>query len=161
MKVLPLILLFLFTFNLHAADHPELNAYPPAKDGRIRHVISLPAMADEDTCKVEIFVGKTIITDAANAKGMNGIFAHKTLEGWGYPYYEAETGPIISTLMMPPPGQENVERFVSLPGEMIRYNSKLPIVIYTNPDAEVRYRIWTAGKMRSPSEGPRQSPGDE
>lgn len=31
---------------------------------------------------------------------------------------------------------------------MIRYNSQLPIVIYSSPDAEVRYRIWTAGEMK-------------
>jgi ecotin len=150
MKTLSLLFPFLMTLSLAAAEHPELKPYPPAEEGQIRHVIVLPYMVNEDELKVEIFVGKTMRTDSVNAKHMGGKFQSKTLEGWGYPYYVAETGPVASTLMAPMPGQEDVERFVSMKGELIRYNSKLPIVIYTNPDAEVRYRIWSAGEMQRP-----------
>ncbi|WFB36279.1 ecotin family protein [Kiritimatiellota bacterium B12222] len=141
-----ILLPLLFVLTLRAEDHKQLKAYPPAEEGQVRHVIVVPYMANENDYKVEIFVGKTIVTDAANAKRMGGSFETKTIEGWGYPYYVATTGPVASTMMMPRPDQENVERFVSMPGEMIRYNSKLPIVIYTDPDAEIRYRIWSAGE---------------
>ena len=146
MKTLLLPLLFVLTLN--AAEHKELKAYPPAEEGQVRHVIVVPYMANEDDLKVEVFVGKIFVTDSANAKHMGGTFERKVIEGWGYPYYEAETGPVASTLMMPMPGQENVKRFVHMGGEMIRYNSKLPIVIYTPEGVEVRYRIWTAGETQ-------------
>jgi ecotin len=68
------------------------------------------------------------------------------LKGWGYTFYVAVPGPVASTLMAPMPRQEQVERFVSMPGEMIRYNSKLPIVIYTPEGCEVRYLICSAGE---------------
>ncbi len=37
------------------------------------------------------------------------------------------------------------EEFVRIPGEYkLRYNSKLPMVIYLPKDAELRYRVWRA-----------------
>ncbi|MDF3129325.1 ecotin family protein [Kiritimatiellaeota bacterium B1221] len=145
MKTL-ILLPLLFALSLHAAEHKELKAYPPADEGQIRHVIVVPYMVNEQDLKVEVFVGKTMMTDGVNRLRMGGKFERKTIEGWGYSYYTAETGPVASTMMAPRPGQEQVERFVHMNGEMLRYNSKLPIVIYTLEDTEVRYRIWTAGK---------------
>lgn len=144
------LLLALLPFTmLFAADHKELKAYPPAEEGKVRHVIVVPYMVNEADLKVEVFVGKTMLTDGVNRMRMGGKFERKTIQGWGYPYYEAETGPVASTLMAPMPGQEQVERFVHMGGEMIRYNSKLPIVIYTPEGTEVRYRIWTAGETQA------------
>jgi len=39
-----------------------------------------------------------------------------------------------------------VNRFITLGGGpfLIRYNSRLPIVVYVPEDVEVRYRIWSA-----------------
>jgi ecotin len=39
-----------------------------------------------------------------------------------------------------------VERFIAISGEpyLIRYNSRLPIVVYVPEGVEVRYRIWKA-----------------
>ena len=44
------------------------------------------------------------------------------------------------------PNAAKVGRFVALGGEsfLIRYNSKLPVVVYAPDDAEVRYRLWRA-----------------
>ena len=39
-------------------------------------------------------------------------------------------------------------------GFLIRYNSKLPVVVYVPDEFEVRYRIWTAGD-RVERAGPR------
>jgi len=150
MKTLPLLLPLLFAFTVHAAEHPELKPYPQAEAGKIRHVIVVPYMVNENDLKVEIIVGKTMMTDGVNRMIMGGSFEEKTLEGWGYPLYVAEPGPVASTLMAPMPGQEQVERFVSMPGKLIRYNSKLPVVIYTPEGTEVRYRIWSAGEMQKP-----------
>jgi ecotin len=47
-----------------------------------------------------------------------------------------------------------VARFITLGGEpyIIRYNSRLPIVVYVPEDVEVRYRIWTTGADLKPME---------
>ena len=45
------------------------------------------------------------------------------------------------------------EAFVRGGGEpaLIRYNSRLPLVVYAPTDVEVRYRIWSAGaEQRAP-----------
>jgi ecotin len=45
------------------------------------------------------------------------------------------------------PNAPKVDRFITFGGEpyFIRYNSRLPIVVYVPEGAEVRYRIWEAG----------------
>jgi ecotin len=69
----------------------------------------------------------------------------KPLEGWGYTYYEfSGTGQVASTLMAPPPGAEPVAAFVQGTPLTVRYNSRLPIVIYAPDGYEIRYRIWAA-----------------
>jgi ecotin len=44
------------------------------------------------------------------------------------------------------PAAPKVARFVALGGEpyLIRYNSRLPVVVYVPQGAEVRYRLWSA-----------------
>lgn len=37
-------------------------------------------------------------------------------------------------------------KFVHLQGEITRYNSKLPIVLYVPEKLDVQYRIWKADK---------------
>ena len=38
---------------------------------------------------------------------------------------------------------------MTLPGQtLVRYNSRLPIVLYTPDNVEVRYRLWRAGEVR-------------
>jgi ecotin len=45
------------------------------------------------------------------------------------------------------PDAPKVNRFITLGVDpyIIRYNSRVPIVVYVPEGAEVRYRIWTAG----------------
>jgi ecotin len=51
---------------------------------------------------------------------------------------------MAGTLMGVDPKTPKVSRFIPLGGEpyLIRYNSRLPVVIYVPKDAEVQYRIW-------------------
>ena len=37
-----------------------------------------------------------------------------------------------------------MHKFVQGPSQLIRYNSRIPIVVYVPKGAEVRYRIWSA-----------------
>ncbi len=39
------------------------------------------------------------------------------------------------------PGQKLSKKFVTLKPEIVRYNSKLPLVFYVPKDIEVRYRV--------------------
>ncbi len=134
-----------------AADN--LKAYPPAEDGMTRYVLNLPETEDESRLKVELIVGKTVTTDAVNRYFFGGQIKASTVEGWGFPRYDVDKlGPMAGTLMAPDPNAPQVERFITLGGEpyLIRYNSKLPVVIYLPEDAEVRYRIWRAPAETEP-----------
>ena len=138
------------------ATTPEaLKPYPAAEAGYSRHVIELPAQANEDEYKVEIIAGKTLEVDC-NQQRLGGQWQEKTVEGWGYSYYElGQVGPAVSTLMACPDGSRK-QAFVRVGGEphLVRYNSKLPLVIYAPDDIEVRYRLWSA--LGQSSVAPRQ-----
>ena len=53
---------------------------------------------------------------------------------------------MAGTLIAPSPGTKPAERFVTLGGEpkLLRYNSRLPLVVYVPEDVEVRWRAWRA-----------------
>ena len=52
---------------------------------------------------------------------------------------------MAGTAMAVNPNAPKPDRFITLGGEpyIIRYNSRMPIVIYVPESVEVRYRIWT------------------
>jgi ecotin len=131
----------------NAAKLEDVAPYPKAEDGFVRQVIHLPKQAQEENFKVEILAGKTLSVDC-NRQRLGGNLEEKTLEGWGYSYYRLDkvSGP-ASTLMACPDGKTRKD-FVPVVGEgfVLRYNSKLPIVIYAPRDVEVRYRLWSASE---------------
>ncbi|POA30737.1 MULTISPECIES: serine protease inhibitor ecotin [unclassified Pseudomonas] len=128
-----------------AAKLEDVAPYPKAETGFTRQVIHLAPQTREDSYQVEILAGKTLAVDC-NHQRLGGTLEEKNLEGWGYPFYRLEKviGP-MSTLMACPDGK-NKQDFVPVVGEgfRLRYNSKLPIVVYVPKDVEVRYRIWSA-----------------
>lgn len=128
------------------ADSQWQKAYPAAGKGMKRIVIHLEAKPDESDWKIELNVGKTIETDGVNHVGGGARLTEKTVEGWGYNYFEAKaTGPMFSTLIGVPADQPKVTRFVTMATSgPVRYNSKLPVVVYLPADMEVRYRLWQA-----------------
>ena len=131
------------------AEHPQLKAYPPAKDGMSRFVIELPhkERGEEDSFKVELIVGKVMLTDGVNQIRLGNKIERKVIKGWGYSYYEvAESGAAISTMMAAPEGAPKVKKFVKMAPLQIRYNSRLPVVIYVPKGYEVQYRIWSASE---------------
>jgi serine protease inhibitor ecotin len=58
----------------------------------------------------------------------------------------SKLGPMAGTLMVVDPSAPKVQRFIAMGGEpyIIRYNSRLPVVVYAPEGVEVRYRIWSA-----------------
>lgn len=131
------------------AEHPALQAFPAAKEGLERFVIVLPEKerGEEDAFRVEIIVGKAMLTDGVNLVRLANTIEARVLEGWGYPYYEAAgSSETMSTMMAPPAGAPLVKTFVTASPVHVRYNSRLPIVVYVPKGYEVRYRIWEASE---------------
>lgn len=135
-----------------AAD--TLKAFPPADAGMRRYVIPLPPQKDEGSYRVELLIGKTVKTDAANRYFFGGTIETETIPGWGYERHLVRAlGPMTGTLMAVNPSEPKVDRFITLGGEakLLRYNSRLPVVVYVPSDVEVRYRIWRADAKTSPA----------
>ena len=120
--------------------------YPQAEKGMKRQVIQLPAQQDEANFKVELLIGQTLEVDC-NQHRLGGQLESKTLQGWGYDYYvfDKVMSP-VSTMMACPDGKKEKKFITAYLGDdgMLRYNSKLPIVVYTPENVDVKYRIWKA-----------------
>lgn len=130
----------------HAAD--DMKAFPAAEKGMTRHVLQLPAQSDESAYKVELIVGKEVATDERNRYFFGGVIEEKNIDGWGYTrYVVTKLGPMAGTMMAVDPNAPKVKRFISISGGpyLIRYNSRLPVVVYVPQGVEVRYKIWRAG----------------
>jgi ecotin len=131
-----------------SADRP-LNAvapYPAAEKGQVRQVIYLPQQAHEDRYKVELLIGKTLEVDC-NRHMLGAEIEQKTLEGWGYDYFVVnKLSPPAATMMMCKDKTTRKEFIAANLGQhsLLRYNSKLPIVVYTPADVQVKYRLWQA-----------------
>lgn len=144
---------FLAVLAAQAADN--LVAFPPAEKGMVRHVLQLPKLDNESLFKVELIVGKTVLLDSRNLYFFGGQIEEEIIEGWGFPrYIVKQLGPMGGTLMAVEPSEPKVSRFVTLGGEpyLIRYNSRLPIVVYVPEGVQVRYRIWRAESEMKPIE---------
>lgn len=130
-----------------ASGKSPLDAFPAPAEGMVRYVITLAekARGEEDRFKVELVAGKNILTDGVNSYRLANNIEPRNLKGWGYTYYEVTgSGETMSTLMAPPEGTPQVERFVTGNPLLVRYNSRLPIVVYAPNGVQVRYRIWQA-----------------
>ncbi len=125
----------------------ELKAFPPAGEGMSRFVIMLPPRKEEELLKVQLLVGKAVKLDPQNRYFFGGKLETETITGWGYDRYILKSlGPMAGTLMAVDPNEPKVDRFITLGGEpeLLRYNSRLPLVVYLPDGVEVRYRIWRA-----------------
>ncbi|MCS2157213.1 serine protease inhibitor ecotin [Scandinavium sp. H11S7] len=131
-----------------AANTPleKVAPYPQAEKGMKRQVITLAQQKDESGYKVELLIGQTLEVDC-NQHRLGGELESKTLQGWGYDYYvfDKVTSP-ASTMMACPDGKKTQKFVTAWLGDdaMVRYNSKLPIVVYTPENIDVKYRIWKA-----------------
>lgn len=146
-KGLCVMLLSLFVLSKSGDAEDNMKAFPPADEGMARMVLQLPERADETLFKVEVLVGKSVLTDGQNRYFFGGKLQEETIQGWGFTrYLVRDLGPMAGTKMAVDPNAPKVSRFVSLGGEpyLVRYNSRLPIVVYVPNGVEVRYRLWKA-----------------
>ena len=134
-----------------AADN--MQAFPAAGEGMVRYVLQLPQDVDESLLKVELIVGTSVAVDKENNYFFAGKIEEQVIAGWGFPRYTvSKLGPMAGTLMAVDPDAPKVNRFVTLGGDpyLVRYNSRLPIVVYVPEGAEVRYRIWKTAAKATP-----------
>lgn len=123
----------------------NVSMYPVAKAGYKQVYFQVPVSSNEKDLKVEFYVGVDKLVDCNNYF-LNGTIKEETVEGWGYNYYAVESdGESAGTLMGCPDTKKTI-KFIQLQPQFIRYNSKLPIVLYIPNNMEVRYRIWRADK---------------
>lgn len=120
----------------------QIEMFPKAKDGYKQVYIQLPIAKNENDLKVEVFVGTEKALDCNNYSLM-GEMKTQDLQGWGYNYYEVESNGETAGTLMACREQKLTKKFVTLKPEIVRYNSKLPLVFYVpkDKDIEVRYRI--------------------
>ena len=104
---------------------------------------------------MELLAGKTVKLDAVNRYFFGGSIRPETVEGWGTTRWVVSAlGPMAGTLVAVPPEEPKIDRFIAIGGEplLVRYDSRLPIVVYAPEGVEVRYRIWSAGAETRPME---------
>ena len=120
-----------------------LAPFPQPESGQARNVILLPPRAEEQRLQVEVQVGKTLTIDC-NHYAFGGELAEHHVPGWGYDFFVyGKEHPLVATEKACPPDSER-RAFVQAvdANRMLRYNSRIPIVIYTPADMEVRYFLW-------------------
>jgi len=130
-------------------------AYPAAAAGKTRHVILLPhkERGAEGDVKVEIVAGRTIDTDGVNTVRFGGELRERDIPGWGFSYFEVDSlGAPLSTRIAPAPGTPTVKAFAAGPRMLVRYNSRLPLVVYAPEGTEIRWRLWRAEGELAPAE---------
>lgn len=147
LKVVSAVLMMFVVGNISAQkkkaekfEKLQIEMFPKAKEGYKQVYIQLPVAKNENDLKVEFFVGVEKLLDCNNHFLM-GKVATQDLQGWGYNYYEVESNGETGGTLMACPDQKKTKKFVSLQPEIVRYNSKLPLVFYVPKDLEVRYRV--------------------
>jgi len=130
-----------------SAINPEsiknLAPFPKTQDGFQRYVIHVPANGNDETYQVELIAGKTAQVDC-NMHRLSGNIAEKDLTGWGYSYYEFTTQGQMASTRMACPDRPKSEKFITGATKLVRYNSRLPIVVFVPNGYELKYRLWKA-----------------
>ncbi|WP_394129954.1 serine protease inhibitor ecotin [Shewanella maritima] len=121
----------------------SVKMFPAPANNMRQHIIVMPEQANETNFMIELQPGITMNADC-NVRMMSGKLKAESLQGWGYQYFEMTRymqGP--TTMMMC--NEPSTERFIPI-GEptQIRYNSRLPKVIYLPEDVELQFRVWQA-----------------
>ncbi len=147
MKKLILLPLFcIISSTTFAQMKEDIKMFPKAEKEQNQKVIRLEPKEDENNYMVEILIGKKTVTDACNNYFLIGQLEEKNLDGWGYNYYTFDTKGDVASTMKGCLTNESKEQVVYAQSQKVRYNSRLPIVIYTPKGYEVDYKIWSASE---------------
>ena len=126
------------------SKNEDIKMFPKVEADKEQKVIRLEPKNNEDDFMVEIMIGKKTMTDGCNNYFLMGEIKEQNLDGWGYNYYNFETKGDIASTLIGCINAKGSEKIVYAQSEKVRYNSRLPIVIYAPKGYEVNYRIWSA-----------------
>lgn len=137
-------------FAVHSASAQETltkvdpQIFPKPEKGYKMMVIDVPYSDRDQDKRIEFSVGKMMEVDGCNHFGLNGETTQLDLQGWGYTYYVFKTdGQVIGTQMgCPDAAKRNL--FVSAQPTAVRYNGKMPIIIYIPEEYDVQFKIFSA-----------------
>ena len=90
----------------------DYSMYPKAKDGYEQKIITLKTLPNEDNYSVEIFAGKKTLVDSCNHFFLAGAFEQKTVDGWGYDYFNFESNGNVGGTLMGCFDNKSVEKIV-------------------------------------------------
>lgn len=129
--------------------------FPAAAAGESQHIFQLSPLDAEENYMIEIVAGRTMAVDC-NTVMIGADFEDEDLSGWGYTYYRVEDISQPASTMMGCPDATRTDKLVTFNmghDALLRYNSRMPIVVYAPEDVTVGYRIWqTDGAIQGVAE---------
>lgn len=127
-----------------AEAQKALEAYPAAEDGQQRWLIWFEAVSentDEDALRVDVRVGVRTEVDGVNRYRLSGELRKRSVEGWGFDSYHYEGESEVASTRMSAKGVIAQSDIVWNASQLIRYNSRLPLVVYMPAHLHLSYRI--------------------
>ena len=144
--LLHLVVLIASTFAFGQEENYEsleIEMFPKAETGFKQVYIQVPVVENEENYKIELHIGKETSVDC-NQHFMNGQLSELNLDGWGYTYFKVESDGAISSTKMACLDSKLERKFITLTPQLVRYNSKLPVVVYVPENFSVKYKIFKA-----------------
>lgn len=121
-----------------------LEAFPAAGDGQQRWLIWLtadPDNTDEASLRVEVRVGLRAEVDGVNRHRLSGELHKRSVEGWGFDSYNYEGESQVASTRMGTRGATVQSALVWTTSQLVRYNSRLPLVVYMPSHLCLSYRV--------------------
>ncbi|MGR5062066.1 ecotin family protein [Photobacterium sp. DNB22_13_2] len=128
--------------HVFASENAEMF---PEMPGFTKHVIQLDAVEDENQTRRVQIIANSVMNVDCNIKALPMDIERRSLEGWGYSYYVLEKQTNYASTMMACE-KEASDTNLQFHSDLLRYNSKLPLVIYAQDDVKVDYSVWAPMK---------------
>jgi ecotin len=133
-----------FSFAQEGNYEPlDLEMFPKAETGFKQVYIQVPIIENEENYKIELHIGKEALVDC-NQHVLIGEVTEQTLEGWGYTYFKVNTDGSMASTKMACLDSKMERKFIKIAPQLLRYNSRMPMVVYVPEGISVKYKIFKA-----------------
>jgi ecotin len=144
--LLHLVVLIASTFAFAQEENYEsleIEMFPKAETGFKQVYIQVPVLENEENYKIELHIGKEALVDC-NQHVLIGEVVEQTLEGWGYTYFKVNTDGSMASTKMACLDSKMERKFIKIAPQLLRYNSRMPVVVYVPEGISVKYKIFKA-----------------